>query len=89
LPAEVLLTLRHVRALALKGARHVRAVAGDDGIVRLIEGESARSFVVCARGDARVIVALGDGGKLVPVEPGRPTLYAFLPTLEGSVCRSG
>lgn len=87
LPAEVLLTLRHVRALALKGARHVRAVAGDDGIVRLIEGESARSFVVCARGDARVIVALGDGGKLVPVEPGRPTLYAFLPTLERSGLR--
>lgn len=82
LPAEVLLTLRHVRALALKGARHVRAVAGDDGVVRLIEGGSARSFVVCERGDARVIVALGDGGELVPVEPGRPTLYAFLPTLE-------
>jgi hypothetical protein len=82
LPAEVLLTLRHVRALTVKGARHVRAIALEDGTVRLEEGSAARSFVVCARGDAKVIVALGERGELVPVETGRPTLYAFLPTLE-------
>lgn len=81
LPAEVLLTLRHVRALTVATHRETRAIERGGGVVELRDGDRARAFLSRRHRDALVLVEL-DGDHLIAVEDGRPTLFAFLPTLE-------
>ncbi|MFO0647903.1 MAG: hypothetical protein U0326_16815 [Polyangiales bacterium] len=81
LPAEVLLTLRHVRALSVATRRETRATERADGVVELRDGDRVRAFLSRRHREARVLVAL-DGDGLLAVEDGLPTLFAFLPTLE-------
>lgn len=81
LPAEVLLTLRHVRALTVATHRETRAIERGDDVVELRDGDRARAFLSRRHRDALVLVEL-DGDHLLAVEDGRPTLFAFLPTLE-------
>ncbi len=82
LPAEVLLTLRHLRSLTVGSSRHARAAAHADGTLSLHDGDTVRSFFPRRHGDALVLVALDARHRAVPVAEGLPTLYAFLPTLE-------
>ncbi|MFO0607428.1 MAG: transglutaminase domain-containing protein [Polyangiales bacterium] len=82
LPAEVLLTLRHVRALTVAPTREARAETLGDGTVRLRDGASERTFLVRTHGEATVLVERAKDGAPVPAAEGVPTLFAFLPTLE-------
>ncbi|HEU4535030.1 MAG TPA: hypothetical protein VFS00_12975, partial [Polyangiaceae bacterium] len=100
LPAELLLTLRHVRRLVVEGGEQSGKGGGVRRVLRRLDegatvtlldeggrGGEARRFV-CERavGGAGVLVALELDEQGLPCAPlpGRPSVYCYLPTREES-----
>jgi hypothetical protein len=87
LPAEVLLTLRHVEAIELRpapgapGGRRTRSVQG--AFVELHRRDGPRRYRVAALpSPVLVAIPLDARGLPVPLPPDEPSLYCFLPTRE-------